>query len=51
MEFLQFGFAAAFCVLLYADQRTTIKALTRAHDRLSVAIEKILLHCNEKKNT
>lgn len=49
MEYLQFGFAAAFCVLLYTDQRTVIRSMTRAHERLAVAIEQMLKKCNEKK--
>ena len=51
MEYLQFGFAGAFCIILYMDQRTIIKAFTRSSERLTTSIEKMLTKYDEKKDS
>jgi hypothetical protein len=50
MEYLQFGFAAVFCVVLYADQRTIIKAFTRSNDRLAHSIAEVMQYVRQSKD-
>ena len=48
MEYLQFGFAAVFCLMLYKDQRTVLKELRKSIDVLSVSISEIAKYVCKK---
>ena len=49
MEYLQFGFAGAFCILMYIDQRTTIRALVKSVDRATLSLAEIIKYIRENK--
>lgn len=51
MEYLQFGFAAAFCVLLYTDHRRIIKELSKSLKEYTKSVAELMQYVREKNDT
>lgn len=43
IEYFQFGFAGAFCLILYFDHRSTVRSLTKAVDRIDKSVHEVLM--------
>lgn len=51
MEYLQFGFAAAFCIVLYTDHRRVIKELSKSLKEYTKSVAELMQYVREKNDT